>query len=1025
MSRFNLSAWALDHQALIRFFMVVLMLAGIQSYFTLGQAEDPPFTFRIMVVRAFWPGATAREVEQQVLDRLEKKLQEVPHLDYLRSYAKPGEATLFVSLKENTPPKSVPDIWYQVRKKINDARAQLPSGVLGPVFNDEFGDTFGSIYAFTSDGFSYAELKEYVDLARQEILRLPNVSKVDLVGEQEERVYIEFSTKRLQALGINPQLFVSTLQEQNSMVPAGTVVTDSDNVALRVSGDFQSVESIRDIGFRANNRTFRLGDISRVYRGYVDPAVFKMRFQGQDTLGLAISMTKGGNVIEMGKDLEVTIRRFRTQLPVGIDIHAVSDQPKVVESSVNTFMQSLLEAVAIVLAVSFLSLGWRTGIVVSLSIPLVLAVTFMIMSLVGIDLHRISLGSLIIALGLLVDDAIIAVEMMFLKLEEGMDRIKAATFAYTSTAMPMLCGTLITMTGFLPIGTAKSAVGEYTFAIFGVTAIALLVSWLVAVVFTPYLGYLLLPDAKPGHVYHDAHQGHFYRIFRKFVTWCITYRKTVIVATLLAFGASIYGFRFVPNQFFPASERPELLVDFWLPEGSSFAATETEVRKLEKSLEGDPNIVNYVAYIGAGSPRFYLPLDQQLSNLNYAQLVIMTTGGEHREALLQKLRAAFKQDFPMLRGRAVRLENGPPVGYPVQFRVIGEDPAVIRDIADQVAQILRNNANCRDVNFDWKELSKVVKLEVDQDKARALGITSQDLSNIQHAIFEGLTITQYREGDKLIPIVARAEPRERVNLGSLKDLDIYTGVGRGVPLSQIARISYGFEEGVIWRRNRLPTITVRADIPDGVQAPDVTKAILPLLKTIEDKLPLGYRIETGGALESSGKGQSSIAAGFPLMIGIMLTVLMLQLQSFQKTVLVLLTAPLGIIGVVLALLLTQRPVGFVALLGIISLAGMIMRNSVILVDQIDQDVKAGQNLWDAIIESTVRRFRPIVLTAAAAVLAMVPLSRSVFWGPMATAIMGGLLVATLLTCLFLPALYAAWYRVKPLPAATRSPDLPA
>lgn len=1024
MNGFNLSTWALNHQALVRFFIVALMLSGVQAYFALGQAEDPPFTFRTMVVRAFWPGATAREVERQVLDRLEKKLQEVPHLDVLRSYAKPGEATIFVNLNENTPPKSVADIWYQVRKKINDVRFQLPSGVQGPFFNDEFGDTFGSIYAFTSDGFSYAELKEYVDLARQELLRLPNVSKVDLVGEQAERIYIEFSTRRLQSFGIDPQLFIATLQEQNSMAPAGTVVTDSDNVALRVSGDFQSVASIRDIGFRANNRTFRLGDISKVYRGYVDPTEFKMRFQGQETLGLAISMTQGGNVIQMGRDLDAAIKRFRSQLPIGVDIHAVSDQPKVVEHSVKTFMQSLTEAVAIVLAVSFLSLGWRTGIVVALSIPLVLAVTFTIMNLGHIDLHRISLGSLIIALGLLVDDAIIAVEMMYLKLEEGMDRIKAASFAYTSTAMPMLSGTLITMTGFLPIGTAQSSVGEYTFAIFGVTAIALSVSWLVAVVFTPYLGYLLLPSPKPGHVHQDTHQGRFYRVFRKLVTGCITYRKTVIVATVLAFAASIYGFRFVPNQFFPASERPELLVDFWLAEGSSFAATEAEVRRLEKLLDGDPNMLNYVAYIGAGSPRFYLPLDQQLSNLNYAQVVIMTKGGDHREALLQKLRAAFTQDFPLLRARAQRLENGPPVGYPIQFRVVGEDPLVIRDIANQVAEIMRNNANCREVNFDWKELSKVVKLEVDQDKARALGITSLQLSNIQNAIFEGLTITQYREGDKLIPIVARAEPRERVNLGSLKDLDIFTGAGRSVPLSQIARIAYGFEEGVIWRRNRLPTITVRADIPDGVQAPDVTNAILPQLKIIQDKLPPGYRIETGGALESSGKGQSSIAAGFPLMIGIMLTVLMFQLQSFQKTVLVLLTAPLGIIGVVLALLLTQRPVGFVALLGIISLAGMIMRNAVILVDQIDQDVKAGENLWDAIVESTVRRFRPIMLTAAAAILAMIPLSRSVFWGPMATAIMGGLLVATVLTCLFLPALYAAWFRVHPT-ALSRNSSLAA
>lgn len=1012
MRNFNISAWALDHQALVRFFIFALIAAGAYSYSKLGQAEDPPFTSHIMVVQVYWPGATAREMEQQVTDKIEKKLQETPYLDFLRSYSKPGEAAVFVTVRESTPPKEVVGVWYQVRKKVDDIRQTLPQGVIGPFFNDEFGDTFGSVYAFTSDGFTYAELKAYVDRARQELLRLNDVSKVDVIGTQDEKVYIELSSKKLNTLGLSPATIFNTLATRNDMTPAGRIDAGGSNVYVRLSGDFTTVESIREVGIRANNRSFRLGDIARVYRDYVDPPTFKMRYMGQEAIGLAISIAPGGNIIELGRALDDAIRRIKSELPVGIEAHQVTNQPKVVKNAINLFLWSLAEALAIVLAVSFLSLGLRTGVVVALCIPLVIAGVFVVMHLCGIDLHRISLGALIIALGLLVDDAIIAVEMMSHKIEEGWDRVKAASFAYTSTAFPMLTGTLITAAVFLPVGLAKSRAGEYTFAIFAVIMIALVLSWFVAVIFTPYIGYMLLPNPTQGAVQGSSYDKPFYRVFRRIVAWCVGKRKTVIVVTLAAFVAAVAGFRLVEQQFFPASDRPELLVDLWLPEGASFAATEGEVKKLEELLASEENVVNYVAYVGGATPRFFLTLDQQLQNLNYAQFVILTKGLKEREALLQKVRAAFNNDFPLVRGRAQRLENGPPVGYPIQFRVVGENPSLLRKIADEVAGVMRANPNTRNVNFDWSDPTKTVRFEMDQDKARALGMTSQGLAQSVNGILSGFTIAQFREGDKLIDVVARAEASERDDLSVLRDINVFLATNRSVPLSQVANIKPSFEEGVIWRRNRLPAITVRADIPDTIQAPSVAVQIMPELNRIQAGLPSGYRIEVGGAQESSAKAQKSILAVVPLMVFIILTLLMLQLQSFQRTLLVLLTAPLGIIGVTIFLLIFRMPFGFVTMLGVISLTGMIMRNSLILVNQIDQDIKAGSYCWHAIIDSTVRRFRPIMLTALATILAMIPLSRSVFWGPMAVAIMGGLFIATLLTLFFEPALYAAWYRVK-------------
>ncbi len=1014
MKSFNLSEWALAHQQLVLYFIVALLVSGVIAYGTLGQAEDPEFTIKVIVINTQWPGASAEEVELQITEKLEKKLQETPWLDHVRSFSRPGQSMIFVLLKDYAPPKDVPEIWYQVRKKIADIRHTLPRGAQGPFVNDEFGDTFGTIFAFTADGFSYAQMKDYAERARQELLRIPNVAKVELLGEQAEKIYIEISHKKLATLGIDPLVIFNLLDSQNAMTPAGSVDTASDRIHLRVSGDFQSVDSIREIGIRANNRQFRLGDIARVYRGYVDPPALKMRFNGQDAIGLAVSMGKGGDIIELGKQLAPAIERVRANLPVGLTLHSVADQPTVVKRSVREFMSTLLEAVGIVLLVSFISLGFRTGVVVALCIPLTLAVTLLLMNIFAIDLQRISLGALIIALGLLVDDAIIAVEMMVNKMEQGWDRVRAASFAYTSTAFPMLTGTLVTAAGFLPVGFAKSSAGEYTFSIFAVVTIALLVSWVVAVIFTPYIGYKILPAFQ---VHPDTHedavyQKKFYRLFRRLVTWCVRFRKTVLLATGLLFVLALAGFALVEQQFFPSSNRPELLIDLQLPEGASIRATQAEVLKMEKALANDADIEQHSVYVGGGAPRFYLPLDIQLPNPSFAQFVVLTRSNDARERVFARVQGLLERDFPMVRGRVNRLENGPPVGYPVQFRVSGANPETVKSLAAEAAAVVRGNRHVSNVHLDWNERAKVIKLNVDQDKARALNISSAQLSAILNSILTGYSVTFFREGDKLIEVLARAEAAERIDLAAIGDYNIPLTGGRTVPLSQLVTFSYELEDGVVWRRNRLPTVSVRADIQGSIQAPMVTAQIDPLLNPLRAKLPAGYYIEVGGAVEESAKGQASVAAVMPLMIFVTITLLMIQLQSISRTFLVLLTAPLGLIGATFFLLLFNIPFGFVAMLGVIALSGMIMRNSVILVDQIEQDIAAGKAPWEAIIGSTVRRFRPIMLTAAAAILAMIPLTRSDFWGPMAVAIMGGLLFATLLTLTFLPALYAAWFRVQ-------------
>jgi multidrug efflux pump len=1027
--RFNLSEWALEHQVLVLFFMIALAVIGVGSYLRLGQAEDPDFTFKLMVVRTIWPGASADEVERQLTDKIEKKLQETPRLDFLRSYSKPGESVIFVFVKDSSRPDEIKETWYQVRKKVGDIRATLPQGVVGPFFNDEFGDTFGNIYAITGDGFTYAQLKETADRIRNQLLRVKDVAKVDLIGEQDEKIFVELANAKLATFGIEPALVFAALQQQNAVSATGSFETATDRIYIRASGALDSVESVKQIAIRANGRLFRLGDIASVTRGFVDPAQPKMRYMGRDALGIAVSMVPRGDIIALGKALDAETGRIASELPVGLDLDRVNDQPATVKRSVGEFTRSLTEAVAIVLLVSFLSLGLRTGLIVALSIPLTLCVTFLFMFYTGVDLHKISLGALIISLGLLVDDAIISVEMMVVKMEQGWERVKAASFTYSSTAMPMLTGTIVTAAGFLPIGLARSSTGEYTFSIFAVTTIALLVSWVVSVLFVPYLGYKLLPDFKKAGVHlaeGAVYRKPFYLRFRRVVEWSVAHRWTVIGATAAVFLVSVFAFRFVQQQFFPAASRPELIVDLRLPEGASLAATEAQVRKLERALMTEPqlkdNIDNFVSYVGSGSPRFYLPFDQQLVNANFGQFIVNTKDNEAREVVRKRLRQLFDEDFPELRGRVNRLENGPPVGFPVQFRVIGEDKAVIRGIANEVARVMRDNPWTHEVNFDWDEPSKVIRLTIDQNRARVLGISTQELATFLNTVLSGLPVTAYREGDKQVDVVVRGAREERVFMSLLKDLAVPIGRGRTVPLAQIADLTYGFEQGIYWRRDRLPMITVRSDLKDGVQAPVVSQQVNAKVDEIRAKLPFGYRIETGGAIEDAARGQKSIAVVAPVMILVMVTALMLQLQSFSRLALVLLTAPLGLIGVAAALLAFNVPFGFVAMLGTIALAGMIMRNSVILVDQIDHDIRDGSDPWDAIVDATVRRFRPIVLTAAAAVLAMIPLTRSAFYGPMAVAIMGGLLVATVITLVFLPALYAAWFRVRRAPEPEPEPE---
>ena len=1043
--RFNLSRWALEHPALTRYLLLVLMVLGFSSYFQLGQDEDPPFTFRAMVVRTYWPGATAQQVAEQVTDKLERTLQEAPYADKIRSYSKPGESQIIFQIKDSSRPGDVPNVWYSVRKKIGDMRGTLPAGVQGPYFNDDFGDVYGVIYALESDGFSYAELKTFADDVRQQLLRVPDVSKVELFGVQDEKIFIEASQKRLATLGLDLNQVLAQLGQQNAIESAGSVQTPLDVVQVRVAGQFEALEQLRAMPIRGSSgQQLRLGDIAEIRRGYVDPPAVKVHHQGREVIALGVSMTKGGDIIRLGKSLQGLSANFERTLPAGVKLVHMQDQPKAVTSSVNEFVGVLIEAVLIVLAVSFISLGmhkrphagpgqlplWkryyidiRPGLVVGITIPLVLSLTFLAMWYLGIGLHKISLGSLIIALGLLVDDAIIAVEMMVRKMEEGYDKVRAATFAYEITAMPMLTGTLITAAGFLPIGLARSVTGEYTYAIFAVTVVALVLSWIASVYFVPYLGTLLLK--VPLHVRevqagldqpHEMFDSAFYNTFRRTVNWCVAHRWLTIGATVLLFALGIVGMGRVQQQFFPDSSRPEIMVDIWFPEGTSFAANEATAKRVEQRLMREEGVSSVSTWLGSGVPRFYLPLDQVFPQTNVSQMIVLPRDLKVRESLRIKLPALLATEFPEVRGRVKLLPNGPPVPYPVQFRVAGINPLVLRQRADEVKALMRSNANMRGVNDNWNESVKVMRLEVDQSKARALGVSSQSIAQGARTMLSGQTVGQFREGDKLIDIVLRQPLAERNAITDIGNAYLPTASGQPIPLTQIAKPVFAWEPGVMWRENRDYAITVQGDIAEGLQGATVTEQLLPALKALEAQwhasgLP-GYRIEVAGAVEESSKGSASIAAGIPIMLFLTFTLLMLQLHSFSRAMLVFLTGPLGIAGVAGALILLGRPFGFVALLGVIALMGMIQRNSVILIDQIEQDRARGVPAWDAIVESAVRRLRPIVLTAAAAVLAMIPLSRSVFWGPMAVAIMGGLIVATVLTLLALPAMYAAWFRVR-------------
>lgn len=1021
-SRFNLSRIAIENPAITVYLLIVLLLAGVASYFQLGQDEDPPFTFRVMVVRAFWPGATALQMSEQVTDKLEETLQEVPYMDKIRSYSKAGETTIFIEVKDSAPPADIANIWYTIRKKTGDMKTRLPAGVQGPFYNDEFGDVFGVIYALSADGFSYAELKEHADEVRQELLRVPNVAKVEQYGVQKEQIFVEVSQKKLARMGIDMRQVINALNQQNAVEYAGVLRTPNDDIQIRITGQFDSIDDLKKLPLRFNNRNFNLGDIAHIERGYQDPPAPKVRHNGKEVIALGISMARGGDIIALGKDLALASQKLRETLPAGIELAQVQDQPKSVSRSVHEFIQTLAEALIIVLAVSFLALGihtkpWRIdlrpGLVVGLSIPTVLAITFLIMERWGIDLHKISLGSLIIALGLLVDDAIIVVEMTVRKLEEGYDRLTASIHAYTTTAMPMLTGTLITATGFLPIGLANSAVGEYTFAIFAVTSTALIVSWFVSVYFVPFLGYRLLKEHPKGTAEHiEVFDSAFYNAVRRTVAWCVNYRWITLTATIGALAIGIFGMKMVEKQFFPDSNRPEILVDLWLPEGTSLPNTEALVKKVEDRLLKIPESGEITSFVGQGVPRFYLSLDQIFPQNNVAQLVLVTPSLEAREQIRKKLPTILQEEFPEIRSRTRLLPNGPPVPYPVMFRVIGDNPQQLRILADQVKAIVRADPAMRGINDNWSEEVKSLHLDVDQDRARALGVTTEAMATASQTILSGLPIGQYREDNEQIPIMLRQPKEERDTITALTNTYIPTTNGQSIPLSQVARSTLQWEHGVVWRQDRKFSITVQGDVADGIQPATVALRINDKIDALRSKLDVGYRIEIAGTVAESQKGTSSISANVPLMLFIIFTLLMLQLRSFPRALLVFLTGPLGVIGAALMMLAVGKPMGFVAMLGIIALNGMIIRNSVILIDQIEQDIANGVERWTAVVESAVRRFRPIILTAAAAVLAMIPLMSSPFWGPMAVAIMGGLIVATALTLLSLPAMYAIFFSVK-------------
>jgi len=1010
----NLSTWAIGNRSLILYFMLVISLAGAWCYTGLGRGEDPSFTIKTMVVQAQWPGATIDETLKQLTERIERKLQETPHLDYIKSYTQAGVTTIFVTLEGSAPKADVADIWYQVRKKVGDIKDTLPQGTLGPWFNDEFGDTYGIVYGFTSDGFSSRELRDYVEDIRSRLLQIPDVSKIDMLGVQDERIYIEFSTDQIAGLGLDKTALIAALQAQNAIAPAGVVETSNEKILVRTSGGFKSEKDILAVNFAANGRLIRLGDIAKVTRGPSDPPQPLFRVNGKEAIGLAVSMRDGGDVLVLGKNIRAAMSGILADLPVGIETHEVADQAATVEHAVGEFTEALWEAIGIVLIVSIVSLGFRAGSIVALSIPLVLAIVFIAMQLFGIDLQRISLGALIIALGLLVDDAMITIESMITRLERGKSKEEAASFAYQSTAYPRLAGTLVTIAGFVPVGFAKSMAGEYTFSIFAVVGIALISSWFVAALFSPLLGVWILKAPKGGH--HEAGQGPILRAFRAVLSTVMRWRWATIGLTLVMLGVAVYGMRFVPQQFFPPSDRPELLVDLKLPQNASIEASRDISAKIDAILAGDADVHHWSTYVGRGTVRFYLPLDLQLPNDFFAQSVVVTKGLAERDRVKAKLETALAEQFPSVIGRVYPLELGPPVGWPLQYRVSGPSEDKVREIAYRVAAAMNADGRVQKINYDWMEPVRTIKIHVDQDQARLLGLSSLQVSQAINAIVSGGTVTQVRDDIYLVNVVIRAKAEERMSLSSVRTLQLPLVGGKSVPLSQVAQVDYGLENPLMWRRDRSPTLTIEADAAPGAMPASIVQSLNGPIQEIAASLPQGYRIDVGGAVEESGKSQASVMAVVPLMLFLMVTILMVQLRSFNGVFMVLSVAPLGVIGVVMALFIAQKPLGFVAMLGVLALIGMIARNSVILIDQIEQEKRAGLDDWNAVIEAAVIRFRPILLTASAATLGMIPIAPTIFWGPMAFAIIGGLAVATVLTLLFLPALYVAWHRIHPVDA---------
>jgi multidrug efflux pump subunit AcrB len=1020
MKSFNLTEWALNHRAIVLFLLLVIGVGGTLGFTKLGQLEDPNFSVPSMTAVVIWPGATAQQIQDELLNRMEKKFEQLDNFEKVKTYARQGYGGMTITVVGGTSKADQLEAWYQARKKFSDIKLELPEGVTGPIFNDEYGDVTGLLYAVKGDGISHAELSDIAENIKRRLLKVPMVKKVDLYGKQAKKVYIEFSHQRLAALGITPVQIAESLRHQNSLLASGSIDTASDRVLVRVSGQFATLDDIRNVPIAAGGRMIKLGDFTTITRGYEDPPTYTVRHNGQQVLMIGIVMTNDGNIVELGKAIEKTVDKVQAELPYGVELERVADQPTVVTDSIWEFERSLLEALAIVLAVCLISLGWRTGIVVGLAVPIVLGVVALVMLLAGWNLERVSLGSLIIALGLLVDDGIIAVEMMVVKMEEGWERVKAAAYSYASTAMPRLTGALITVAAFMPIGFAKSTTGEYAGGIFWIVGTAVLFSWVVSGLITPYLAVKMLPDfAKHGHggAHVDPYDTPFYRKLRRLIDLAIERRWWVIGATVAAFALSLWGAGLVPQQFFPANSRPELVVELRLKEGASFAATTEQVKKMESVLARDEDIRFFTAYTGAGYPRFYISLDPELPNPGYAVFIVMTKDTEARERVRARLMASVNEQFPEVWARVTRLELGPPVGFPVQFRVVGPDTQKVREIAREVEAVVASNPKVRDVQLDWNDPVRTLKVAIDQDKARALGLAPADVALVTQTVMNGATLSHLREHEDLIDIVARAVPSERLDLDTLKDVNLFTRHGTVVPLSQVAQVNYVLEEPVLWRRNRDMAITVRADVKDGEQGVSVTQSIRPRLEDIEARLPFGYRIDVGGAVEESDKANRALAAVFPAMLVTILAILMLQLQSFSLMIMVFLTAPLGLIGVVAALLMFNAPLGFVAILGITALSGMIMRNSVILVDQIRTEMEAGRDPWNAVLEAAVHRTRPVALTAAATALAMIPLTRSIFWGPMAIAIMGGLIVATILTIFFVPALYAAWFRVQRAGAA--------